>query len=310
MKPSYLKLFKEGILSERLEMLFEKMKSCNLCPRKCKVNRVEGERGVCRAGRKAIVASYNAHFGEEEPLVGTHGSGTIFLSSCNLMCSFCQNHDISHNMEGVEVEPDHLAAMMLNLAEMGCHNINLVTPTHFTPQILEGLISAVEDGFELPIVYNCGGYESLETLKFLNGIIDIYMPDFKFWDSRWSERFCNAPNYKEVAMEAIREMHDQVGDLILGEDGVATRGLLVRHLVMPNGVSGTKKIMEFLAKEISSETYVNVMDQYRPCYKAKEDKLIKRRLTSQEYRDAVNETRDAGITRLDNKVGPRLIFSI
>jgi putative pyruvate formate lyase activating enzyme len=310
MEPSYLKLFNQGILQEKLEALILKMEKCVLCPRCCRVNRLKGEKGFCRIGKNAIVASYNAHFGEEDPLVGTRGSGTIFLSSCNLLCSFCQNYDISHGMEGVEVGPDHLATMMLNLAANGCHNINFVTPTHVIPQIIEGLVSAVKEGLNIPLVYNCGGYESTETLRLLNGIFDIYMPDFKFWGSNWAKRFCNAPNYREIATEAIHEMHRQVGDLIIDESGIAMRGLLVRHLVMPNGVSETKKIMEYLAKEISKDTYVNVMDQYRPLGSATDDDLINRRLTSEEYKNAVRETIKSGITRLDRRERTHLFFQI
>lgn len=236
------------------------LRECRLCPRECGVDRLSDEKGYCRTGRKAMVASFNPHFGEEAPLVGKSGSGTIFFSSCNLRCSFCQNYEISHLREGAEVEARDLAAIMIQLASTGCHNINLVTPTHVVPQILEALSLAVENGLALPMVYNCGGYEKVETLKLLRGIVDIYMPDFKFWDSGWAERYCNAPDYREKAVSALKEMHKQVGDLEIDENGIAQRGLLARHLVMPREIAGTKEVMEFISREISPNTYVNVMD--------------------------------------------------
>jgi putative pyruvate formate lyase activating enzyme len=308
MEPSYLKLYRSGELSDRLERAISIMESCSLCPRACGVNRLEGEIGYCRTGRKAKVASFNAHFGEEGPLVGRYGSGTIFISSCNLLCIFCQNYDISHQAEGTLIEPEQVAAMMLHLAERGCHNINFVTPTHVVPQIIEALVLAIEQGLRVPLVYNSGGYDSKETLKLLDGIFDIYMPDFKFWEGKWADRFCNAPDYREMAAEAIKEMHRQVGDLILDEEGIAVKGLLVRHLVMPGEVAGTRQIMEFLAKEISPNTYVNVMDQYRPCGSADKDEFINRRLTSREYKDAVDAAKKAGLTRLDPRERPRFII--
>ena len=308
--PSYLKLHEEGELKRRIEKALTLMESCALCPRECGVNRLKGEMGFCETGRKAKVASYNAHFGEEAPLVGRHGSGTIFLSSCNLLCSFCQNYDISHYKEGVDLEPEQIAAMMILLAERGCHNINFVTPTHVVPQILEALIHAIEQGLKIPLVYNSGGYDRRKTLELLDGVFDIYMPDFKFWDGKWAERYCKAPDYREVAIEALKEMHRQVGDLVIDDQGVAIRGLLVRHLVMPGKIAGSEKIMAFLANEISSNTYVNVMDQYRPCGEAHDDEFINRRLTSQEYRDAMDAAKEAGLMRLDTRDRIRFIFSL
>jgi len=301
MRPSYIFLFEAGELEKKVEKAIELLKNCKICPRECGVNRLKGERGFCRTGRKAIVASYNPHFGEEAPLVGKKGSGTIFISSCNLLCSFCQNYEISHLMEGVEVEAEQLAYMMLELQNMGCHNINFVTPTHVVPQILEALLIAVKQGLTLPLVYNSGGYDKKETIKFLEGIFDIYMPDFKFWDSKWSAKYMNAPDYRERAVEAIKEMHRQVGDLILNEEGIAVRGLIVRHLVMPNGIAGTEHIMKFIAEEVSKNTYVNVMDQYRPCGKAIEDPVINRMITVKEYREAIEFAKKAGLERLDSK---------
>ena len=284
------------------------MESCHLCPRQCGVNRLDGEIGYCRTGRRTRVASYNAHFGEEAPLVGNCGSGAIFLSSCNLLCNFCQNYDISHLNEGEEVEPVQIAAMMIELKERGCHNINFVTPTHVVVQILEALIPAIGQGLNLPLVYNSGGYESVETLALLDGVFDIYMPDFKFWDDKWAERFCKAPDYRERAKAAIKEMHGQVGDLLVDNEGIAVQGLLIRHLVMPNEVAGTDRVMNFLASEISLDTYVNVMDQYRPCGNADADELINRRLTSEEFRRAVGAARDAGLSRLDSRERLRIIL--
>ena len=307
-EPSYLRLYRDGELEARIEKGSALMESCHLCPRECGVNRLDGETGYCHTGKRARVASYNAHFGEEAPLVGNRGSGTIFFSSCNLLCSFCQNYDISHLNEGVEVEAAQIAAMMIELMEKGCHNINFVTPTHTVVQILEALIPAIEQGLNLPLVYNSGGYESVETLALLDGVFDIYMPDFKFWEDRWTERFCKAPDYRERAKAAIREMHRQVGDLLVDSEGIAVRGLLIRHLVMPNDVAGTHRVMDFLANEISLNTYVNVMDQYRPCGNAGTDELINRRLTSDEFRRAVGAARDAGLSRLDSRERPRIIF--
>lgn len=309
-EPSYIGLYRDGRLSERIESALSLMESCSLCPRRCGVNRMEGEKGFCRTGRNARVASYNAHFGEEAPLVGRYGSGTIFMSSCNLLCGFCQNYDISHLNEGTDVEPEQMALMMLELAERGCHNVNFVTPTHVVPQILQALPLAVEGGLKVPLVYNSGGYDSLETLAILEGVFDIYMPDFKFWEGKWADRYCGAPDYCAVAVEALKEMHRQVGDLVTDEQGIATSGLLVRHLVMPGGVAGTEDIMRFIAGEISSNTYVNVMDQYRPCGRAHQDEHINRRLTSGEFRDAMGAARKAGLIRLDPRERLRLVFRL
>jgi putative pyruvate formate lyase activating enzyme len=299
-EPSYLRLYREGKLKDRIDRAVELMRDCSLCPRECHVDRLSGELGFCRTGEKARVASLHAHFGEESPLVGTGGSGTIFFRSCNLLCYFCQNYDISHDAGGGEVEPKDLADMMLSLQKRGCHNINFVTPSHVVPQILQGLLSAVERGLEVPLVYNTGGYDKVETLKILENVFDIYMPDFKFWEARWSEKFCKAPDYRIIATAAIKEMHRQVGNLLIDESGIAEKGLLVRHLVMPNDVSNTKEVMTFLADEISEDTYVNVMDQYHPCGKATLDTAINRRLTRKEYVEAVRLTKDAGLHRLDS----------
>lgn len=310
MEPSYLSLHKKGLLSVRAQDALKRLESCDLCPRECGVNRTAGETGFCRTGRTARVASFNAHFGEESPLVGTHGSGTIFISSCNLLCSFCQNYEISHLGEGVEAGPEQLAGMMLHLEERGCHNINFVTPTHVVPQLLEGLVIAVESGLRIPLVYNSGGYDSMKSLKILDGIFDIYMPDFKFWEDEWAEAYCTAPDYREKAMAAVKEMHRQVGDLQTDEKGIARRGLIIRHLVMPNHVAGTSRIMDFIACDISKNSYVNVMDQYRPCGNAAKDPWINRRLTSEEFRGAMEAAKKAGLTRLDSRDRVRFIFDL
>jgi putative pyruvate formate lyase activating enzyme len=299
---SYTLLHEKGLLKGRAVQALTMLEDCRLCPRACGVNRLHGELGFCRTGRYAKVASFGAHFGEEAPLVGTHGSGTIFFSSCNLLCSFCQNYDISHQRDGMEVDAKELAGMMLDLADKGCHNINFVTPSFVVPQILEALVLAADAGLDLPLVYNTGSYDSVKTIRVLEGIFDIYMPDFKFWEEEPAKTFCSAPDYREAACAACKEMHAQVGDLVIDRGGIARRGLLVRHLVMPGGLAGTQEVMRFLAQEISRNTYVNVMDQYRPCYKARDDSRIHRRITHAEYEEALEAARTAGIHRLDARV--------
>ena len=309
-EPSYIKLDREGTLAERVAALLANLAACRICPRECGVNRLADEKGFCRTGRRVKVASYSPHFGEEGPLVGKRGSGTIFISSCNLFCSFCQNYDISHLNEGIEVGPEQLAAMMIELSQRGCHNINFVTPSHVVPQLLEALVFAIEGGLRIPLVYNSGGYDRVETLESLDGVFDIYMPDFKFWDNRWAKRYCQVPDYREVASAAVKEMQRQVGELIIDEEGIAERGLLVRHLVMPDRIAGTPKIMDFLAHEISPNTYVNIMDQYRPCGEGSQDAHMNRRLSSVEYREAVTAARRAGLSRLDPRERVRLVFDL
>ena len=304
-EPSYIRLYREGALQDRARQALERLRDCALCPRECHVDRLSNERGFCRTGRRAIVSSFHAHYGEEAPLVGSSGSGTIFFSACNLLCNFCQNYEISHLREGVEAEPGQMAAMMLRLAGSGCHNINFVTPSHVVPQILEALVLAVPRGLGVPLVYNSGGYDRVETLTLLDGVVDIYMPDFKFWDGEAAERYCGAPDYVARAREALREMHRQVGDLRLDDRGIAVRGLLVRHLVMPGDAASTGEVMSFLAGEISPDTYVNVMDQYRPCGGARNTPEINRRITGAEYRQALEAARRAGLHRLDDRVRMR-----
>ncbi len=280
--PSYIEAHRTGRLAGRIEKANEILKNCRLCPRGCEVNRLENEKGICRTGRAAMVSAFSPHFGEEDPLVGSHGSGTIFMTNCNLLCVFCQNWEISHEGEGSEVGPKTLAGMMLQLQGLGCHNINFVTPSHVVPQILEALEYAVDSGLNVPLVYNTGGYDSVETLKLLEGIVDIYMPDFKFWDPEMARRYLKAPDYPDKAKDAIREMHRQVGDLTLDGNGIAQKGVLLRHLVMPGGTAGTRDIMRFVAEEISPDTYVNIMDQYRPCGNAAKYPPLGRCITHEE----------------------------
>lgn len=286
-------------LTERAERLVARLPECDVCPRLCRVNRTAGELGLCGAGRDAPVSSFGPHFGEEAPLVGVNGSGTVFFSGCNLRCVFCQNFEISHVVRGGEVSSERLAAIFLSIQRMGCHNLNLVTPTHVTPQIVEALSLAVSDGLSIPVVYNCGGYESVDTLRELEGVVDIYMPDVKFLGSGPAARYCAAPDYPEVVRPAVREMARQVGPLVIDRRGIAERGLLVRHLVMPGEASTTAEVIDFLADEVGKDTYLNLMDQYRPCGRAPEFPEIGRRTASGEWREALEYARERGIFRLD-----------
>ena len=307
--PSYLNLYESGELARRAKSAVDAMANCRLCPRQCGANRLQykvalasrqsdqpesepslsvSPQPYCRTGRYAVVSSAFAHHGEEPCISGSNGSGTIFFCHCNLRCVFCQNFDISWEGRGQEMTADEIAGLMLELQDQGCHNINFVTPTHVIPQILEALESAVAAGLRLPLVYNSGGYDSLETLRLLDGVIDIYMPDFKFWDSTVSKQLANTENYPEIAQAALKEMHRQVGDLVMDERGIARRGLLVRHLVMPNGLAGTREIVRFLAQEISPDTYINVMAQYHPEGNAADYPSINRRITTAEYLEALS----------------------
>jgi len=295
----YIGAHRSGQLADAAEQAQAQLQACRLCPRACGVNRLEGDLGFCKTGARAKVSSANPHFGEEAPLVGRRGSGTIFFAHCNLLCSFCQNCDISHGGGGREVSAEELADLMVELERIGCHNINFVTPSHVVPQILAALLLAVERGLSVPLVYNTGGYDTVETLCLLDGIVDIYMPDLKFMDGEVAARLTGAPDYPEVVKAAIREMHRQVGDLVLGEDQIAERGLLVRHLVMPGDLNGAKAAMRFLALEISPHTYVNVMEQYRPFHEALDDPALRRRITSDEFSGAVEAAAREGLHRLD-----------
>ncbi len=304
-QPAYIQSAADGRLQRQADLAWQALAECRLCPRDCGANRLAGETGFCRTAERAIVASYGPHFGEETPLVGRSGSGTIFFSHCNLGCTFCQNYDISHHGAGEPATADQLAAIMLALQQMGCHNINLVTPSHVVPQILAALCLAAAAGLKIPLVFNTGGYDRVETLRLLEGVVDIYMPDFKFWDAAIAADTCQAPDYRDIACAAIQEMHRQVGDLRIDPDGMARRGLLVRHLVLPYGLAGTDRVMQWIAGSLSLRTYVNVMAQYRPCGRAAQTPPLNRRITAAEFRAAVAAARAAGLERLDPGPGGR-----
>lgn len=302
-EPAYIRTYNEGLLREKVEEAYSQLSNCTLCPRNCEVDRMLGKKikkeGICKTGKYAVVCSSQPHFGEEAPLVGTRGSGTLFFAHCNLLCNFCQNFDISYEGYGREVLDAELASMMIALQEQGCHNINFVTPSHVVPQILSAVELAVEYGLSIPLVYNSGGYDEAETLKLLEGVIDIYMPDFKFWEPAVAARTCKAPDYPDMARKAIKEMHHQVGDLLINENGMAESGLLVRHLVLPNGLAGTREIMKFIYNEISPNTYVNIMFQYRPSGKASEIRELSQSPTRDDFEAALQAAFEEGITRLD-----------
>ncbi|MEW6103779.1 MAG: radical SAM protein [bacterium] len=292
--PAYLNLSDDDFLRKK-DALYEILKECRLCPRKCRVNRIKGEIGYCKAPKDLIVSSVSPHFGEEDELVGENGSGTIFFSHCSLRCIFCQNYEISHFGYGKEITENELALKMIFLQKIGCHNINLVTPTHYVPQIVSAIYLASKNGLSIPIVYNSSGYERVETLKFLCGIIDIYMPDMKYSEREPASVYSNAPDYFEVSKSAIKEMHNQVGDLIV-EKEIAKKGLLIRHLVLPNNEAGTHNILEFIAS-LSKDTYINIMDQYRPLYQANRFPKIARTIKYDEYQKAISEAKRVGLYR-------------
>ena len=278
-------------LHARIEEAYKLLDACRVCPRACGVNRLKDEKlGFCRSGLYPVISSVSPHHGEEPPLSGTKGSGTIFFTNCNLRCVYCQNYPISQMGNGAVRTVGELACQMTWLQEQGCHNLNLVTPTHFVPQILKALGIARERGFDLPIVYNTSGYESLETLRLLDGIVTIYLPDMRYNDNAAALRYSVAPHYVEINRAAIQEMYRQVGNLVIDEEGIATRGLIIRHLVLPGGLSGTEGVMKFLAEEISKDVYISLMSQYFPAYKTTEHKEINRRITEAEY-DAAYESK-------------------
>ena len=300
--PAYVKTFEEGKLRERAEQAVESLRSCRVCPRACQIDRFNNKLGVCKNGRHARVASAFAHFGEEDCLRGGNGSGAIFFSGCNLRCVFCQNFDISQRSEGMEVTAEQLARLMLDLQAAGCHNLNFVTPEHVVPQILEALPLAIERGLRLPLVYNTSAYDSLESIRLMDGVVDIYMPDFKLWKANHCAKYLGARDYAAAARGVIGTMHAQVGELKVDEQGLALRGVLVRHLVMPGLLEDTREIMRWLAAGCSRDTYINVMDQYRPAYKAETESrfaAINRRLHQAEYEQAIEHARAAGLWRLD-----------
>lgn len=297
MLPLYLEKLNPNELQQRADVLKKMLEECRLCPNECAVNRTAGETGNCNSTDEIFISSYGPHFGEEPELVGLYGSGTIFFTNCNLACVYCQNYDISQLGVGKKISLEELSDIMISLQRRGCHNINLVTPTHFVPQIVQALIIAIDKGLEIPLVYNCGGYESVETLKLLENIIYIYMPDIKYSDNEVASRLSGIKNYWNVVRAAVREMHRQVGDLHIGRNGIANRGLLVRHLVLPNDLAGSEKVIDFIADEISKNTYVNIMDQYHPSYKADEYVELNRRIRMTEYEKVLEYAKLKGLNR-------------
>jgi putative pyruvate formate lyase activating enzyme len=315
--PAYVETYASGELRRKVDEAIEALRCCRVCPRDCDVDRLADESAVCRTGRHAQVASASPHFGEEDVLRGRRGSGTIFFSYCNLRCVFCQNFDISWQGGGRELSAGEIAGIMLELERRGCHNINFVTPEHVVPQVLEAVLEAARRGLRLPLVYNTSAYDSLHSMELLDGVVDVYMPDLKFSDTATARRLVLAPDYPERARAAIRAMHRQVGDLVCDEDGVALRGLLVRHLIMPGGLAGTGEVMRFLAEEISPDTYVNVMDQYGPAGKVRQLRQryaeIDRRVTPREVAEAFELARAAGLWRLDERwrrISARAVFGL
>lgn len=300
-EPAYLKLHRTGELKKRAEELWASLEKCRLCPRQCGVNRLKGKSGFCRApGTTLVISGYHGHFGEERPLVGRGGSGTIFLAHCGLRCVFCQNWSTSHLGRGSTMSISDMAGAMLRLQREGCHNINFVTPTHYSPHILKALDEAAGKGLRLPVVYNTCGWETLDLLKYYDGIVDIYLPDFKYWDSDMASRFsAGAGSYPELTRKAILEMNRQTGDALYGRGNIIQRGLMIRHLVMPNDAGGSENIMQWIADNLPKNTYVNIMAQYSPAYKAFDYVEISRRITSAEYRRVVRKAEDAGLTNLD-----------
>ncbi len=299
-QPAYWKLEQAGELARRERALKQIYRSCRLCPRQCGANRARWETGFCNSTSRAKVYSAHPHFGEERPLVGRHGSGTIFFSNCNLQCVFCQNWEIAHRGDGSYVSDERLGRLMVEMQGRGCHNINLVTPTHIVPNIIGGLRHAIRRGLRVPLVYNCGGYESLEVIRLLDGIVDIYLPDYKYTSGAMAEKYSSgASDYPERAAEAIKEMHRQVGNVVVDEEGIALRGLMIRHLVMPDNIAGTDRFVKWVAGELGPDTYVNIMAQYRPEHQAYRFPEIARRITRAEFRQAIQWAREAGLTRLD-----------
>ncbi|MDW7651671.1 MAG: radical SAM protein [Bacillota bacterium] len=296
----YIELAESGVLQDRARKAIEGLGNCLLCPQACGVNRAAGKAGFCRAGKKARLSGYGPHFGEEAPLVGQGGSGTIFFSYCNLRCVFCQNYDTSHLGHGEDVEALELADIMISLQDVGCENINFVTPTHYVPQILEALPAAVQKGLRVPLVYNCGTYECLDTLRLLDGVIDIYLPDTKYSDPAHGKTYSGVENYPDSMFASLKEMYRQVGSLQVGPDGVAVRGLMIRHLILPGGLAGTRNVLHFIAAELSKDTYVNLMGQYYPAYRAQEYPELARRPARQELAGAKALAIEYGLTRVES----------
>jgi putative pyruvate formate lyase activating enzyme len=285
-------------LSALRETLWKILENCHLCPHKCHINRLKGEIGICRTKVKAKISSYGPHYGEEPELVGKNGSGTIFFSYCNLKCLYCQNYEISQLGEGKEVESSELAEIMLYLQDLGCHNINLVSPTHVIPQIIDALITARKQGLKLPLVYNSGGYDDVNTLKLLAGVIDIYMPDAKYGTNEAGEKYSKVKNYWDINREVLKEMHQQVGDLVVNQNGIAEEGLIIRHLVLPNQIASSFTILEFIAHNLSLNTYLNIMTQYRPCYLSYRYPELARPITKSEFEEVINYAQKLGLKRI------------
>jgi len=300
--PAYLRLFDNGELENRVALAQETLSHCDLCGLDCNIDRLTGMLGACRIGAVAKVSSYGPHQGEEAPISGYQGSGTIFFTRCNLRCQFCQNHDISQTDNGREVDAESLTNIMLDLQDRGCHNINFVSPTHVVPQILAAIYFAAQHGLQIPLVYNTGGYDSLSTIKLLDGIIDIYMPDMKYSSPQTALHYSKIRQYPRINRQAVQEMYRQVGDLQMDERGVAYRGLLVRLLVLPFGLAGERETLQFIAREISTKTYINLMDQYHPAYNANQHPKLKRRISHQEYDEAIRMAHEAGLYRLDGRL--------
>ncbi len=293
--PAYLKSYQEGCLDSIIKQAYKLLNSCSLCPRKCGVNRLNNEKGFCKTGLDPVVYSFMSHQGEEPPVSGARGSGTIFFSNCNMACVYCQNYEFSQQGRGEEVSCEVLAGYMLDLQKMKCHNINLVTPTHVLPQILGALKIAIKGGLEIPLVYNTGGYELVEIIKLLDGIVDIYLADMRYSDSDVSSKYSLAPDYPRYNQESIKEMRSQTVSDIIDKDGIIRRGLIIRHLVLPNNISGTDKVMRFISQELSKDSLVSLMSQYLPYYKASEFKDIDRRLTHKEYERAKEIMEEYGL---------------
>lgn len=296
--PGYSKLSQTGELDERVKALKERLESCIVCPHHCKVDRPNNERGFCRAGADMVIDGYGPHFGEEDVLVGTSGSGTIFFSYCTLQCVFCQNCEISQYGEGYEVSPSELAKIMLSLQKKGCHNINLVSPSHYVPQIAESISIAAKEGLTLPIVYNTGGYDELDTLKLLEGVIDIYMPDIKFGNNEKAKKYTHSAKYFDIVKAAVKEMYRQVGNLKVDDRKIAYKGLLIRHLVMPENLSDTDKVLEFISEDLSKDSVVNIMSQYYPAHKSYTFPELSRRISKKEYNEAVGYAEKLGLTNI------------
>jgi len=305
---SYLELLASNELKKRVDEAYQQLANCHICAHECGINRLNGELGFCGTGSRAIVSSYGRHLGEENPIRGDKGSGTIFFSRCNMHCQYCQNYDISQTATGNEVDAKDLAYIMLELQEMGCHNINLVSPSHVVPQILAGLFVAAKAGLNIPLVYNTGGYDHLNTLKLLDGIVDIYMPDLKYAKDELGKKYSGISDYPKVNQMAVKEMHHQVGDLVCDKRGIAYRGLLIRHLILPNNLQSTLKILAFISNYISKDTYINLMDQYHPAYNAHKFPELNRRITRDEYLAAVRAAKSLGLHRIDQRRSPLFLF--